>query len=366
MARDKDARRAELESQTRKQLLATAKDMGITGRHTMPKMTLIDEIVKQEEASSKKRPKPEQPAKAAAAEKPREKPKTGGEMDQEQQVEQTKYDLGPAPEAHIPTPSELPDQYGQDRISLLVRDPYWAYAYWEVTPETYELARADLGDQHHGAASILRVYDVREGEPVQRYDIQLPPHTSNWYLNLGEPGGNFCVDIGILTLNGRFYTLARSNSITMPPAGASEIVDEHWMVLQKEFEQLYALSGGFAPGSSSADLRELFEKRIQEELASGAISSLMSPVRKERRRGFWFTVDAELIVYGATEPDAAVTCQGRPVELRPDGTFTLRFALPDGKQVIDLTAVSADKKEQRTIVPEVQRQTRRPEPILNE
>jgi len=371
MARGQDARQAELESHTRKQLLAIAKKMGITGRHTMTKDKLVTVIMQQEgtqEASRKPRRTATQPKKTAAAPAGRRpKPKTAGEvMEQEQRVEQAKYDIGLGAPPEEFAPQELPEAYGQDRISLLARDPYWAYSYWEVTPETHELAMAELGDEHHGAATVLRVYDMHDGEPRQRYDIQLPPNTNNWYLNLGEPGGSFCVDIGILTLSGKFYTLARSNAVTMPPAGASDVVDEQWMVLQQQFERLYALSGGFNPGSSSAELKQMFEKRFREELASGAISSLMSPVRKERHRGFWFVVDAELIVYGATEPDATVTCQGKPVRLRPDGTFTLRFALPDGKQVIDLTAVSADKKEARTITPVVERQTQRPEPVLSE
>ena len=28
---------------------------------------------------------------------------------------------------------ELPAQYGQNKLVLLVRDPWWVYAYWEVT-----------------------------------------------------------------------------------------------------------------------------------------------------------------------------------------------------------------------------------------
>lgn len=58
------------------------------------------------------------------------------------------------------------------------------------------------------------------------------------------------------------------------------------------------------------------------------------------RPGFWFNVNAELIVYGATEPDAHVTIDGEPIRLRPDGSFTLRFALPDGDYALRAKAVS--------------------------
>jgi hypothetical protein len=56
--------------------------------------------------------------------------------------------------------------------------------------------------------------------------------------------------------------------------------------------------------------------------------------------GFWFSVNAELVIYGATEPSAMVTIAGRPIRLRPDGSFSYRFALPDGHYRLELAAVS--------------------------
>lgn len=65
------------------------------------------------------------------------------------------------------------------------------------------------------------------------------------------------------------------------------------------------------------------------------------------RRGFWMQVNAEVVVYGATEPDALVTFAGRHLKLRPDGTFTLRFALPDGAFILPISATSADGSDLR-------------------
>jgi len=59
---------------------------------------------------------------------------------------------------------------------------------------------------------------------------------------------------------------------------------------------------------------ELLRDFQQQGFGSGAFQ-----YGKERK--FWFQLDAELIVYGATEPNARVTLQGEPVKLRPDGTF---------------------------------------------
>jgi hypothetical protein len=44
--------------------------------------------------------------------------------------------------------------------------------------------------------------------------------------------------------------------------------------------------------------------------------------------------------------------------LRPDGTFTLRFALPDGEQILRVHAVNKDGDMERTITPVVTRKTR--------
>jgi hypothetical protein len=78
-------------------------------------------------------------------------------------------------------------------------------------------------------------------------------------------------------------------------------------------------------------------------------------------RGFWLSVQTELVVSGATEPDARVTIQGIPIPLRADGTFTVRFELPDGEQVVPVIAVSRDGTFEREITPRVVRETRRVE-----
>jgi hypothetical protein len=58
------------------------------------------------------------------------------------------------------------------------------------------------------------------------------------------------------------------------------------------------------------------------------------------RQAFWLRVNTEVVVFGATEPEAKVTIDGKPLQLRADGTFTVRFSLPDGKYRVAIMAVS--------------------------
>lgn len=74
---------------------------------------------------------------------------------------------------------------------------------------------------------------------------------------------------------------------------------------------------------------------------------------------FWFKVNAELIIYGSTEPDAQVTLGGKPVRLREDGSFSFRFSLPDGDYELPAQAVKADGSDQRSARLQFQRKTTR-------
>ncbi len=101
---------------------------------------------------------------------------------------------------------------------------------------------------------------------------------------------------------------------------------------------------------SSAEIMELIRHEVEMPpelgwpLLPGALVNISSPAGGEQwvRKGFWFNVNAELIIYGATEPNAQVAIAGRPIKLRPDGTFSCHFALPDGDYVLAATAVSPE------------------------
>jgi hypothetical protein len=111
----------------------------------------------------------------------------------------------------------------------------------------------------------------------------------------------------------------------------------------------------------SLEITELIRRQLQQQVSSagaalfslpssalGVPASVSSPFGGAGRpRGFWFNVNAELIIYGATEPDATVTIGERKIQLRPDGSFSFRFALPDGSYSLPAAAHSADGEETR-------------------
>lgn len=76
-----------------------------------------------------------------------------------------------------------------------------------------------------------------------------------------------------------------------------------------------------------------------------------------RPRKFWLVADAELIVYGATEPDATVTIGGKQIQLNPDGTFRFQMSFKDGLIDYPIVAVASDGEQTRSIHMKFNRET---------
>src|ERR1043166_6968523 len=130
----------------------------------------------------------------------------------------------------------------------------------------------------------------------------------------------------------------------LPSAHGSQWTASHDQALAELIG--WTLARHSMPGS--AEVTELLKGRAE----SSSSGQHQVPIHQ----GFWFSVNAELIIYGATEPNAKVAVSGRPVELRPDGSFSFRVALPDGQHVFSAAAYSAEG-EIRRVELEVKRAT---------
>jgi len=370
----------QLQRRTKKELAEMARKKGILGWHAMRKEELIDALAAPAARPQAKAKKPGRVAARPTARSARPRRQVtaarntaGAAATGELEVERSKFDVGaPTKDLSAKVPKDLPAGYGKDRIVVMVRDPYWLHAYWELTRQAILRAEAALGQEWHFAKPILRLLDVtchdttNSAEAVVR-DIDIHGGCNNWYIDVANPPRSFRVDIGYLARNGQFYVLARSNVVSTPRAGLSDVIDENWADIDaKKADRIYAMSGGFDPTASSLELKQLFEERLRRPMGSPAVTSFGSGAFLGKQRKFWFQIDAELIVYGATEPTARVTLQGEPIALRPDGTFTRRFSLPDSRQIIPAVAASADGIEERTIVLAVERNTKQLEPMIHD
>lgn len=105
-------------------------------------------------------------------------------------------------------------------------------------------------------------------------------------------------------------------------------------LIQGEARRL--VEGGIAAAEAEA-------QAAAEHISSPAAAA---PSAGEASRS-WFSINAELVVYGAAGPEAEVTIGDRQIRLRPDGSFSYRFALPDGVYELPIAATGSGSETRR-------------------
>lgn len=348
-----------LKQKSKKELLNIASELGIAKASSLTSAGLIDAILKAMDVSSD-----DSPSSPRSLRLDDENLEVKGAS---KKFEMQDKRLVSEPEYPIDETRELPQGYGDTKIVAMVRDPYWLFVYWEINHDKrreLSLLGVDSG------RLVLRVWDVsgvafNGFNANSHFDVEVNDITNNWYLQLPAPNKSWCIDLGLLGADGEFVLIARSNTVLTPRDTLSDQIDEEaqWNAPSEEAAQMYQLSGGYKVSelAGSESIGALLSQHLEGNLSSGALASSSNIPRKDEAHGkgkdFWLVVNTELIVYGATEPDAQVTLQGQPLKLRPDGTFTVRFALPDGQQVIPVHATNADGDMEKQITTTITRST---------
>ena len=297
--------------------------------------------------------------------------------------------------------AELPEAYGTKKLFLAARDPHWLYAHWDLTSEQQRRCNAHSVDRH----LVLRIYtDAVTGAPT--VEIHVHPESRHWFVHVERAETKYAAELGYYPKNHRWKRICVSGATLTPPDSMAANMDALFATIPMDlpFPQLVAfvkeairqnvplaialeqlrttghphLPRKFTPPAQwtpaqekalaavlsmdevrrvwlgSLEITELIRRQLGHELSSiafsplGGVSSVASPFGGvPSQKGFWFNVNAELIIYGATEPDATVTIGRRVIKLRADGSFSYRFALPDGQYELPIVAVSADQTDAR-------------------
>ncbi len=297
----------------------------------------------------------------------------------------------------------LPESYGTNKLFLVARDPHILFAYWDLNKTQYQEAARAAND----GKVFLEVYVPGEGRVQQ---IHIWDTHKNWYLQVNRPDTNFVAQLGYYRPDGSFEVLARSAEVRTPRDTLSPNTDAKFVTIpfHVSFRELYdMIAAQSQPGEELAEtlarlqrtdfelpfqarvprdltpkesdelleylgdeevrrrmvgsfeITEILKKRFETMVSSGQwassagawVTSLSSPFGASfgaGERGFHMHVNAELIIYGGTAPDAKVRIDGQDITLSKDGTFSYHFVFPDGQFHIPIDATSADGVETRS------------------
>lgn len=333
-------------------------------------------------------------------------------IQEEQQVKATKFEVGQEDNLRENLASvdrdlgELPDGYGESRIVLMPRDPQWAYAYWDVPGSHKEELRRQGGQQ-----LALRIYDVTDVDinhqaPHSVQEYLCDEMAREWYLPIPVSDRDYVADIGYRCADGRWLVLARSASVTVPPVYPSDWIEDAFITVNWEEDlkgktlyklvppakkqtvgmdtatgdRLYDAVFGMTQatesmriaGSLFGSMQQTPEAAVSSYIFPSGVGMWAVPTASGQNmsgvgfsadfvpakpRQFWLVADAELIVYGATEPDATVTIGDRVIKLNPDGTFRFQMSFQDGVIDYPIKAVAVDGEQTRSIHMNFERQT---------
>ncbi|MEM1290771.1 MAG: DUF4912 domain-containing protein [Cyanobacteria bacterium P01_H01_bin.162] len=389
-----------LDDMTLRQLRRVASEYEVSRYSRMRKSELIDSI------------------KAAQTRRTASAPAPAASVEGQTEVEASKFipSTEPIPAEVLASVDEglpdLPSGYGESRIVLMPRDPQWAYTYWDIPNSHKEELR-----RQGGARLALRFYDVTDIDmnyqaPHSLQQYECDELAREWYLPIPVSDRDYAIEIGYLCNDGRWLLLARSAQVHIPPVYPSDWIEDHFMTVgwdqdlrgttiktlthpTKRVEtaygsnELYEEIFGLAESAEAQRIAGSLFGSMQH-VPSSAVSSFAMPVSSYvfpsgvgmwagevptmsgltmsgagfsasappiRPREFWLVADAELIVYGATEPDATVTVGGKPIKLNSDGTFRFQMSFQDGLIDYPIFAVAADGEQNRAIHMKFNRET---------
>jgi len=278
--------------------------------------------------------------------------------------------------------TELPP-LADTRVVFLPRDPQWAYVFWEISEaDRQEAVKV-------GATQLcLRVADVTglsggSSHPHTMQEVPVDSHATEWYLPVPLSDRDYRVELGYRRSGGGWISLAHSAVARVPAMQPSDQILDQFVPFSLDappapvvpvapasadtdlHERLYqtATVGWRRLGRGSEAFHELDNSGDSSLNASGA--GLWASGRHEsgvggvapRQRAFWLVADAELIVYGATDPSAKLSIGGEEVPLSSDGTFRIQVPFRDGQQIYAIEAVAADGEQKRNITLRFDRRT---------
>lgn len=395
--------RPPLEEMTLRQLRRVASECGVSRYSRMRKSQLlasIQEIQRTKFSYSPSRTLEAQEAVEAAKFELGQEDRTGGSL--------SSVDEGLA---------DLPSGYGESRVVLMPRDPEWAYTYWDVPNERKEEMRRQGGQQLALRIYDVTDIDLNSQSPHSIQEYPCDELAREWYVPIPVSDRDYAIDIGYRCADGRWLVLARSAEVRVPPIYPSDWIEDHFITIDwdedlcgktfatlvppsKKMAQTGAYSNGNAiyeqifgmaesaeamrvAGSMFGSMQHVAGSIQQVGIHEQALSSYVFPsgvgmwavptmsgltmsgvgmsgvgfAAPMRPRQFWLVADAELIVYGATEPDATVYIGGQPIKLNEDGTFRFQMSFQDGLIDYPIFAVAADGEQNRAIHMKFERET---------
>ncbi|MDR2344960.1 MAG: DUF4912 domain-containing protein [Planctomycetaceae bacterium] len=271
----------------------------------------------------------------------------------------------------------------EDQLALTVRGPFWLHAFWQLSSRTIERIKVSMGHFWYTAVPILRIFRLdSDSSMLERRrlfrEIKIHGGVRHWYIDVIDPPSAYQAELGYLSKEKKFHLLVSSNTVETPPrqiVDDLDKLDDNWREIDENLARIYKLSTN---DTNNADLKRVFEKHLNRPMSQPLISRYKSMKQKggsasgvgniseKTRRNFNFNIDADIIIHGKTDPSVQVTVKNEPITINSDGTFSVRFSIPEKRHVFPIEAESSDGVEVQRVILTMERNTRILETLFQE
>ncbi|MDR1478796.1 MAG: DUF4912 domain-containing protein [Planctomycetaceae bacterium] len=263
----------------------------------------------------------------------------------------------------------------EDLLALTVRGPFWLHIFWQLSSRTIERIKVTMGHLWYTAVPILRIYKIEsDAATLDRRrlfrEIKVHGGVRHWYVDVTDPPSEFQAELGYLSKEQKFHLLVSSNTVETPSrqiVDDLDKLDDNWREVDENLARIYKLSSN---ETNNAELKRIFEKQLNRPMSQPLVSRYKSTRQKsiseKTRRNFNFNVDADIIIHGKTDPSVQVTVKNEPITINSDGTFLVRFSIPEKRHVFPIEAESSDGVEVQRVILTMERNTRVLETLFQE
>ncbi|WP_418790596.1 DUF4912 domain-containing protein [Phosphitispora sp. TUW77] len=115
----------------------------------------------------------------------------------------------------------FPACYCENSVMLLVRDPHCIFAYWEISSVQMDLIAGEFGRPWGEIPLKLIIYDLTgigqdRDKAHDSFNITVHSLANNYYINDVKPNHSYCADLGVVSPDGIFVCLLRSDVVQTP------------------------------------------------------------------------------------------------------------------------------------------------------
>ncbi len=225
---------------------------------------------------------------------------------------------------------DLPEEYGETKVTMQIRDPHCAWVYWEIPLVERKKLELEVGIfEYMHSVFVLKLYNVTFGETSE---IRLDKDATSAFVNLEKAGCVYQAELGLQSPKEGYTFVAMSNLVKAPAVPTIESSSKPPLIPQSDVSVIQRAASKYAvtfefPNDSDSSVSEhprdsfsSFDLQKGKQETFGQLKAI--PQIK-------FT--AQLTVKATANQQMTIETPAGSFEVKPGESFTFETDVPFNK-----------------------------------